>query len=335
MPQHDWYYHKEGQKLGPVSAGELKRLAASGELRAEDLVFREGLADWTPAGRVKGLFPSAAVPAPAAAPVPAGGRVMVRQPAQANRQPAQADRQPPRAAPLQASPPSAPAPEPSLPAAPPPLQAAPAAVPAAVPADPIAYYNPTGGVGARTAAILKNLPPPTGSRTDWPLDDARLNELKAAESHRRHIRRATGLYNVLGVLSAIGTVVALVLVLMIFTAPRGSRSGGGDMTAAVVVLAISVGVTALYFFCARATINCRSWAPLTMVVLFSLAVVAYLSVGLAAVVRTERLDDALPVIPAMLIAGLFLYMSIRAFTAIPRFLAQPVWCQEALLFAKL
>jgi hypothetical protein len=60
----EWFYAKNNQQRGPVSPAELRQLAQSGQLAPEDLVWRQGLDDWTAASRVKGLFdgePSAAV----------------------------------------------------------------------------------------------------------------------------------------------------------------------------------------------------------------------------------------------------------------------------------
>jgi hypothetical protein len=64
-----WYFARAGQSLGPVPFAELKRLAATGELLAGDLVRREGSADWQPAGAVPDLF--AAPPPPTVSPLPA------------------------------------------------------------------------------------------------------------------------------------------------------------------------------------------------------------------------------------------------------------------------
>lgn len=64
----DWYYSDAGNKTGPVSPNELKRLADSGALTPTDLVWREGMAQWVPARAVKGLFAAAASAAPAAPP---------------------------------------------------------------------------------------------------------------------------------------------------------------------------------------------------------------------------------------------------------------------------
>lgn len=67
-----YHYSHNGESLGPVSVEQLRQLAASGQLTPSDLVWREGLAEWVPAGRLKGLFsPTAAGPsagAPAAGP---------------------------------------------------------------------------------------------------------------------------------------------------------------------------------------------------------------------------------------------------------------------------
>ena len=49
--------------MGPVSPENLRELAASGRLRASDLVWKQGLETWVPAARVKGLFPTGATEA--------------------------------------------------------------------------------------------------------------------------------------------------------------------------------------------------------------------------------------------------------------------------------
>jgi hypothetical protein len=52
----DWFYAKGDKHAGPVNSAELKRLATIGELKPDDLVWREGMADWTVARNVRGLF---------------------------------------------------------------------------------------------------------------------------------------------------------------------------------------------------------------------------------------------------------------------------------------
>ena len=52
----EWYYQSGGERCGPVSGGELKALAQSGQLLPTDLIWKEGKSDWRPASNVKGLF---------------------------------------------------------------------------------------------------------------------------------------------------------------------------------------------------------------------------------------------------------------------------------------
>ena len=54
-----WFFAKDGSKgkmHGPVSARELKRLAATGGLAPTDRVKRDGMEKSVSARRVKGLF---------------------------------------------------------------------------------------------------------------------------------------------------------------------------------------------------------------------------------------------------------------------------------------
>ena len=61
----EWFYTKDDEKIGPVSTSDLKSLAETGQLTADDFVWKEGLADWKPASSIKGLFSSpTATPAP-------------------------------------------------------------------------------------------------------------------------------------------------------------------------------------------------------------------------------------------------------------------------------
>lgn len=58
-----WYYAKNGQQQGPVSEEQLRQMLGSGELLGTDLVWRDGMNQWEPAGRV---FPGVGAPAPVA-----------------------------------------------------------------------------------------------------------------------------------------------------------------------------------------------------------------------------------------------------------------------------
>lgn len=65
-----WWYAKGDQKFGPHTAMELKELAAKGRLVAQDMIWKEGFANWLPASSVKGLIPDGAPIAPTVLPPP-------------------------------------------------------------------------------------------------------------------------------------------------------------------------------------------------------------------------------------------------------------------------
>jgi uncharacterized RDD family membrane protein YckC len=70
-----WYYSRNGERLGPVSELDLINTIARGDVRPEDLVWKEGMAQWAPAGSFAELFPHGppaqqAQPAPPSTPPP-------------------------------------------------------------------------------------------------------------------------------------------------------------------------------------------------------------------------------------------------------------------------
>ncbi len=52
----EWFYTREGQQAGPVSAMQLRQLGAAGKLQAGDMVWKQGMPEWLPASQVKGLL---------------------------------------------------------------------------------------------------------------------------------------------------------------------------------------------------------------------------------------------------------------------------------------
>jgi len=64
MANDQWFFTRNGQKSGPVTAPTLRQLAAAGNLSPTDMVWREGMSEWAPASRVKGLFAEVAIPPP-------------------------------------------------------------------------------------------------------------------------------------------------------------------------------------------------------------------------------------------------------------------------------
>jgi len=57
----DWYYTQSNERKGPVSAAKLKAMADEGWLTPDDLVWKKGMPNWVPAGKVRGLFGNALV----------------------------------------------------------------------------------------------------------------------------------------------------------------------------------------------------------------------------------------------------------------------------------
>src|SRR6516165_10808970 len=47
-----WYLARDKKKVGPFSSAQLKAMAESGDLRHEDMIWREGRQKWTNAGAV-------------------------------------------------------------------------------------------------------------------------------------------------------------------------------------------------------------------------------------------------------------------------------------------
>lgn len=64
-----WYYGQNGVQKGPVSVEVIRQLISGGHLKPDDLVWREGMANWAPASTMSELF-APTVPAPQPQPQP-------------------------------------------------------------------------------------------------------------------------------------------------------------------------------------------------------------------------------------------------------------------------
>lgn len=60
-----WHFLKEENRVGPVSDDTIRRFIAGGEIDPNDLVWRPGMPEWTPAGQIEGLFLPPPLPSPA------------------------------------------------------------------------------------------------------------------------------------------------------------------------------------------------------------------------------------------------------------------------------
>ena len=56
-----WFVLEGDRHNGPFTSAEFRERAATGQLRPHDLVWKEGMPDWIPASKIKGLFAAAPV----------------------------------------------------------------------------------------------------------------------------------------------------------------------------------------------------------------------------------------------------------------------------------
>src|SRR6476660_8548814 len=65
VPQDSWFYTREGEKVGPLTFGELKMRVSEGSVDPRnDMVWTVGMETWKPAGEIEGLFERRVVEAP-------------------------------------------------------------------------------------------------------------------------------------------------------------------------------------------------------------------------------------------------------------------------------
>jgi hypothetical protein len=312
----EWHYSSNGQQLGPVNSAQLKQLAASGQLQASDMVWKDGMADWAPASRIKGLFDGASA-ASAARPAGGGGAAVATIPVA------------PEAARTVAVAPHHQQQQ----------QQAEDTFPASQqPASPIGYYNPSAGLGERVARTMQGFPPPSGMQGEWPLSEMQLAQLKEAEKQRKSIRSCGGLMGFLCAMWAICAVLFGVSGSFILGGP-GGRAPTWASGFVMGFAGIFIGFAVLAFFARRATLRCRIWAPITFTALMSIGMILNL---VGAVMnsgsgpgRSSGGPEIVGVVIGLAIGAAFLSVFVKAMLAIPKFLACPLWAQEALVNAKL
>jgi uncharacterized RDD family membrane protein YckC len=55
-----WYVAIKGKRQGPLSGNQIRQMATNGTIGPDDLLWKEGMAQWVRCDSVKGLFPPAA-----------------------------------------------------------------------------------------------------------------------------------------------------------------------------------------------------------------------------------------------------------------------------------
>src|SRR5579859_7200878 len=76
MPNRSWFYAERGQQQGPFPEAQFRDLVARGVIRADTLIWTEGMAGWQKAGDIPGLLSPATrqAAAPGKMPAPPGAR---------------------------------------------------------------------------------------------------------------------------------------------------------------------------------------------------------------------------------------------------------------------
>ena len=201
---------------------------------------------------------------------------------------------------------------------------------------PVGYYGSSSEMPARATATLRRHAAPTGDVGDWPLDDARVAVFRDTMKLRKKVMSAAQLYKGLFALALILAVV-VALILAVGAGSRGVGRGGIGVLAlgAGVSLALLSAFAALYAVAWRATLRSQRWAPITLFVLFTLSVAFNV---LAVAVSYAGFGDPSAMagnIIGIVLMGLFAIVSWGAIAAIPRYRAQPAWCQELVAAADL
>jgi hypothetical protein len=295
----EWFYTRNKEPQGPVDSRRLKQLATAGELLPTDFVWKEDMPEWVPASVLKSLFdPNSTT-----------------------------DVVPP------------PPPPPSSPSVPAENADAPAPAPAA---ETIRYYSPSTELPPEVVAALKGFPPLHGARDAWPLTADQQQQIVHTAVLRRPIRRAAAAYHVLAIIGA--TIGALYLILFVQFSQQVSSIAFNRQTglpldfvrATLTAILVILGLSVLCFLAGRATHRCQRWAPITMIVHFSLWIL-YL---LYDFVRSyQQMGGTVPILVLVFLIGLvppavFLVMSINALTHLRPFLRRPVWTVHLLISAK-
>ncbi|HEX4056350.1 MAG TPA: DUF4339 domain-containing protein [Tepidisphaeraceae bacterium] len=199
---------------------------------------------------------------------------------------------------------------------------------------PIGYYAPTAGIPERVLVNLRGHGRPRGDISDWPLDDLRLNQFDGAIKLRRKITAAASLYRLLLLMTTLFFIIVSIVAGSALLEQNRQKTARG----AIPVIIVMLGICVLYYFTERDTRRSKQWAPLTMFILFFISgMLQIISMGLVA--RTQNMSSSVGpgvTLLVMLIFNVaFAVLSIRAFMTIPRYLAQPTWCQELIAKAGL
>jgi hypothetical protein len=196
------------------------------------------------------------------------------------------------------------------------------------------HLNYTGaGLLPRAQQQLFRHAAPTGDVQTWPLDDVLFEQFQTAMKLRRPILGAAQLYRFLLVTCAILTVMCSGLVaLNYYNKGQGWERLANRSLMGAFVSALAAGACwALWTYTRRS----YRW-PSAVFGLFWALITSFSVVGMVyAIAGSIDPYTLLASCPTIIIGVTFTSVGFRAATAAPKYLAQPAWCQEAIVAAGL
>jgi hypothetical protein len=188
----------------------------------------------------------------------------------------------------------------------------------------------SGPATEQHSAAAAGSSPPERRKGGSPLNDTEQDELRETEAFRRRIRHAAILFRIQFLANLVVSIIMLLMMLLTFSTREFSVPAG------FVTIIIQFGSVFLLYMAYKATWDCRRWAPITMFVL-NILFAALLVLAAFAASRDPRSDGLvlMGVIAPAIVPVVLAIICYRAWDAIPKFLAQPAWCQNTLLYCGL
>ena len=157
------------------------------------------------------------------------------------------------------------------------------------------------------------------------LSQDNLNQLRAAVRFWRQMRRVSISAWVMFALTCSVVVISILL----YLEPANKTS----LTVMLIVWLVCGGLCVLFYVIPRATMQCKRWAPMIMLVFFSILVACFTCALIVDSLTTKQsvsLSEQLTSFLGLFAPALVAFLAYRGFTSIPGFLRQPAWCRHVL-----
>ena len=157
------------------------------------------------------------------------------------------------------------------------------------------------------------------------LSQDNLNQLRAAVHFWRQMRRVSISAWVMFAL----TCSVVVISILVYLGPDDKTS----LTVMLIVWLVCGGLCVLFYVVPRATMQCKRWAPMIMLVFFSILVAWFTCALIVHSLTTKQsvsLSEQLTGFLGLFAPALVAFLAYRGFASIPEFLRQPAWCRHVL-----